>query len=610
MIGFSPSSDLRLLSRTLATCFIVGIVVGLAACLFHAALQGMSTLFMDRLIHYSTPRPYGEAVVAVGSDGPFRRWLLLVFPALGGLLCGVLVHSFAPEAAGGGGDAMIDAFHNKGGVIRTRVPLVKALASILVIGTGGSAGREGPIMQIGAGFGSYIGKLLGVSERQRRLLLIAGTAAGMAALFRTPLGAAIFAIEVLYRDDFEAEGIVPAIIASVTAYSVFITVYGQGHLFLTSPSYPFSPLALPLYILMAFILVGAGRLFVWIMHTSRQRIWEPLRVPLWAKPALGGLAMGAIACVLPYVAGIGYGWLQDAILWRGSFPVAWGTVLLLAAIAVAKMVATSCTISSGGSGGDFGPSLVIGGLLGASCGQAFHLLMPKVVTQPGAFALVGMATFFGGIAHVPLASLIMVCELCGTYDLLVPLMLAEGVAFILLRHTSLYLKQVDNPLASPAHSRELAIDILASVPVGGALNRATQVVPVLASMPLRALLDQASDSKHAVFPVADPAGRLVGLVSFATLRTLLNEELAGARLLVSDAMERLVFVVPTDTLSTALDRLLESGLAELPVASEEEPRTIVGLIGHSEIVAAYNRELAQRRRLRDNTRDRMPRVSG
>jgi len=585
--------DLKLLGRTLFTSLLVGVVVGLAACLFHAGVEMLRALLLDKVLHYYAPRPAGEAALHVEEVGTFRRWLVPIVTGLGGLTSGLLAAWFAPEASGGGGDAMIDAYHNRAGKIRGRVPVVKAIASIFILGSGGSAGREGPIMQIGAGFGSFLGGLLRTSERTRRLLLLAGTAAGMAALFRTPLGAAIFAIEVLYRDEFEAEGIVPAIIASVAAYSVFITVYGQGsHLFKTSPSYPFSPLSLPLYLLMAILLAYAGKLFVLILHGTQERLWRPLKLPSWAKPAVGGVCLGLIGMALPQTLGMGYGWLQEAILWSGTFPVAWTTVALLAGISLAKMVATSCTISSGGSGGDFGPSLVIGGLLGAACGQAFHLILPTVVIQPGAFALVGMATFFGGIAHVPLASLIMVCELTGSYDLLVPLMLAGGVAYALLRNAKLYRSQVRGPIDSPAHAGELVIDILGTMRVRDAYDQSAMVKPVAMSLPLSSLLEQLAATRHATFPIVDSTGKLVGMVSLATLRAMLGEDTKSAGIVVGDAMEKLVTVSPDDTLSEALDRLLKSGYAELPVATDG---SVLGLIGHSEIVAAYNRELARRR---------------
>jgi CIC family chloride channel protein len=306
--------------------------------------------------------------------------------------------------------------------------------------------------------------------------------------------------------------------------------------------------------------------------------------------AVGVPMFFAIACALPQVAGIGYGWLQDAISWSGSFPLGWTTCALLTGIALAKMIATSCTISSGGSGGDFGPSLVIGGLLGAAFGQAYHLLFPSVAGEPGAFALVGMATFFGGIAHVPLASLIMVCELTGSYDLLVPLMLSAGVAFFLLRHTTLYTHQAKSPLESPAHAGELAVDILATMRVTDAFEK-TAVEPVAMNLPLPTLLATLSATRHATFPVCDQSGALVGMVSLATLRGLIGEQHI-APILVGDAMDRLVTVTPIESLSETLDKLLKSGYAELPVLEEGK---LVGLIGHSEIVSAYNRELGRRR---------------
>lgn len=582
--------ELQLLGRMLVTCILTGVVVGLAACVFHVGIETLRALLLDGVVHYHSPRPAGEPALRLYTDGQFRYWAMILVPAFGGLVSGLLVHFLAPEAAGGGGNQMIDAFHNREGAVRPRVPIIKAIASMFILGSGGSAGREGPIMLIGGGFGSWVARLLGTSMRTRRLLLVAGTAAGMAAIFRTPLGAAIFAIEVLYRDDFEADGIVPAIIASVTAYSVFITVFGQGsHLFATAASYPFRPLSLPLYLVMAVALSYAGRLFVVILHGSKQRLWERMRIPPWLKPAVGGLMVGVIACALPQVAGIGYGWLQDAISWSGTFPLGWTTVGLLAGIALAKMIATSCTISSGGSGGDFGPSLVIGGMLGAAFGQAYHLLFPSVAGEPGAFALVGMATFFGGIAHVPLASLIMVCELTGSYDLLVPLMLSAGVAFALLRHTTLYTFQAKSPLDSPAHAGELAVDLLASMRVQDAFEK-TAVEPVAMSLPLPTLLATLSATRHATFPVCDQSGALVGMVSLATLRGLIGEQHI-APILVGDAMDKLIAVSPSETLSETLDKLLKSGYSELPVIEDGK---LVGLIGHSEIVSAYNRELGRR----------------
>jgi CIC family chloride channel protein len=597
-ITFQPS-DLRHLGRTLVLCMLVGVVVGFAACLFHVGVEVVYTLVVEKIARFETPRPFGEAAMRVELAGPVRWWLLPLIPALGGLACGLLTHRFAPEAKGGGGDAMIEAYHRKNAHIRARVPLVKGLASIFILGTGGSAGREGPIMQIGAGFGSWLARLLNTDDRTRRLLLLAGTAAGMSALFRTPLGAALFAIEVLYRDDFESDGIVQVVIASVTAYSVFITVFGQGsHLFKTQ-NYPFKVATLPLYLAMALVIVAGGRLFVTLLNVTK-KIFERWQIPAWLKPAIGGLFVGTVAIVLPQTLGMGYGWLQDAILWTGPFGPGWRAMGLLALVALVKMITTSSTISSGGSGGDFGPSLVIGGLIGAACGQLFHQVFPNLVTTPGSFALVGMATFFGGIAHVPLASLFMVCELSGSYDLLVPLMFSVGVAVLLLRKTQLYHAQVRNHYESPVHADAMAVDVLGQIKVEQAYDKQARIKPVPATLPLTSLIGQVAATRHATFPVCDGEGKLIGMVSLATLRSLLNEEVgAPSILLVNDAMDRLVTVAATDSLSVALERLLKSGYSEIPVVDAGDPAQ-VGLIGYSDIVGAYNRELT-RRKERDKT---------
>ena len=585
--------EYRHLGRTLALAVAVGFAAGLGACLFHVGTELTGKLLLGKLVHFAPPRPRGEAVLApLLGDGELRRWLLIVVPALGALVSGTLVWWLAPEAAGGGGDAYIDAFHNRQGRVRKRVAIVKGLASILILGSGGSAGREGPIMQIGSAIGSSLAQLLKLSDKERRLLLIAGTAAGMAAIFRTPLGAAIFAIEVLYRDDFEVSALVGAIIASVTSYSVFTTIFGEGHLFATSAHYPFQPLVLPLYLAMALVVSLGARGFATLLHGAREHFWKKLPTPGWLTPALGGLAMGAIAFAVPPVTGLGYGYLQDAILWDGVFPVAWRTVLLLLGVALAKMLATSCTISSGGSGGDFGPSLVIGGLLGSACGQTFHLLFPTLVTHPGAFALVGMATFFGGIAHVPLASLIMVCELTGSYELLVPLMFTEGLAFILLRRSSLYRAQVATQMSSPAHAGELTIDVLAALTVGHATEGATPPRVVTARASLRDFLREVAASDHAAFPVIDDAGTLAGVVLLRTVRALMVEDMTGAPLIVGDALSQVDRVEPETPLSLALDRLLASGGEALPVV---EGGRFVAMLGFADIVRAYQRELARRR---------------
>ena len=281
-----------MLGRVLLHAAAVGAAVGLASLLFVYSLEVTEHFVLERLAGYVPLRAAGEGEALAPAGTAFRPWLLLVLPAIGALLGGAGLHARARDARRRP-DAIIDAFHNQGGVVRRRVPIVKTLASISTLGIGGSGGREGPTMQIGGALGSIVGRYLRVTERERRILLVAGIAAGMSAVFRTPLGAALLAVEVLYRDDFESDALVPSVLASVVSYSVFISFFGESTLFAHAAKYPFVPAHLPLYALMALVVSARGG------HRSSGRsarcaaTAERLQVPAWAKPALGGLLLGA-----------------------------------------------------------------------------------------------------------------------------------------------------------------------------------------------------------------------------------------------------------------------------------------------------------------------------
>ncbi|MFO7180874.1 MAG: chloride channel protein, partial [Pseudomonadota bacterium] len=367
----SAPLELELLGRTLLHSALVGAAAGLVGSLFYYALELTERLVLESLAGYVALRAGGERVHIVVERGPVRPWLLLVLPAIGALVGGILSTRFAPETRGGGADAIIRDFHQNRGVVRSRVPWIKAVASIFTLGFGGSGGREGPTMQIGGALGSLVGRALRVDERERRILLVAGLAAGVAAVFRTPLGAALLAVEILHRDDFESDALVPSVLASVTSYSVFISFFGEATLFAHAPRYPFFPDHLPLYGLMALIVSLSAMGFLAVHHGSR-RFFGRLPVPEWLKPAMGGLLLGALVVpILTFLAphlggegrgigllGGGYGAAQLAITGASWLPGGWRGVELLALLALLKIVATSLTLGSGGSAGDFGPSLV------------------------------------------------------------------------------------------------------------------------------------------------------------------------------------------------------------------------------------------------------------
>jgi CIC family chloride channel protein len=529
--------DLRIVGRTLLHAALVGLAAGLMGAAFFVALELIQKYVLEALAGYRVLRASGETFLPTLDAGrPFRPWILLFLPAVGAVASG-LISQLAPETRGGGGDATITAFHQQGGVIRRRVAGVKALASLFTLGTGGAGGREGPTMQIGGALGSWVGRVLGVSASERRILMVAGVAAGIAAVFRTPLGAALLAVEILYRDDFESDALIPAVLASVTAYSVVISIFGESTLFAHPGRFPFVIRHLWLYGVLAILVTMLASVFLSSLRTV-QRASAALAVPAWMKPGLGGLALG-VFCV-PIVLfigwrlaqpgqgvglfGGGYGAVQVAITGASWLPMGWTGAALLLFLCFAKIVASSLTIGSGGSAGDFAPSLVIGGLFGGAFGRAAQMLTGDPRIDPGAFALVAMGTFYGGIAHAPLSSLVLVCELAGSYDLLVPLMLAEGIAFVALRKKSLYPAQVPTRRESPVHHTP-TLDLLKSTRVSQVMRQISlSGVPVVAPEvkvtpddDLRTATQTLLANKLREIPVTDAAGQIVGLLDEADI---------------------------------------------------------------------------------------------
>jgi CIC family chloride channel protein len=264
---------------------LIGVIAGLGSIVFHYLTQWGVHYFLDALAGYRPPAPAGEQHLLAPTARAFNSWVLLVLPALGGVVSGLLVYTFAPEAEGHGTDAAIDAYHRKGGFIRGRVPIVKTLASAITLTTGGSGGREGPIAQIGAGFGSFLATRLKLSERERRIMMAAGIAAGVGSIFRAPLAGALFAAEVLYRDpEFESEVIIPAGIASVVAYCLFCLQFGWGSLFETPPFTFDNPLQLGPYLVLALVLVLVGIFYVKCFY-GVTRLFRRLPLPRHLKPA-------------------------------------------------------------------------------------------------------------------------------------------------------------------------------------------------------------------------------------------------------------------------------------------------------------------------------------
>ena len=579
---------------------VIGVVAGLGGIGFHVIGACVQHFTLGSIAHLEVGEAAGEGSVFEPVEGEFRPWMLLVVMAAGGLASGLLVYTFAPEAEGHGTDAAIDAFHNKRGEIRGRIPLIKTIASAITLGTGGSAGREGPIAQIGAGFGSFLGGLLKLPARYRRIMLAAGMGAGVGAIFRAPLAGAVFAGEILYRDaDIESDAIVPAAMASAISYSVFCLwlppelrftpLFGR-HVFYDVGS----PLELLPYGAMAIVLVIAGVLYIKTFY-GIHALFKRLPIVPHVRPMIGAVLAGLVGLGMFFgfgenqdalaVLGSGYGTLQKTM--AGTVEVA---VPLLVAVALVKILTTSLTISSGGSGGVFGPSMVIGGCLGSALGQVFHVWWPELVRQPQAFAIVGMAGFFSGCARAPLSTVLMVSEMTGGYGLLLPTLWVSTLTFLLGRRWTLYVKQVPTRLDSPAHRGDFFVDVLEGILVEDVYRRDRPPRMIHEGEPLSGIVHALAESTQRYFPVVDAEGRMVGIFSAEDVRSYLYDDaiwrIANAR----DVMKsKVVTVRPDEDLNSALGKFTSLNVDELPVIDPAEQGRLLGMLRRKEVIAAYNR---------------------
>jgi CIC family chloride channel protein len=589
--------NLRRVYYWLLLAGLVGVVGGLGALLFKWLTDVMIGWFWGAIVGYAPATAGGEPSSLI-VHGPLRPWALIAAPVIGAIASALLVYTFAPEAEGHGTDAAIRAYHRGGGVIRPRIPIVKLLASAFTLGSGGSAGREGPIAQIGAGFGSLLATVLRLSEKERRILLAAGVSAGIGAIFRAPLAGAIFAAEVLYREaDIEAEVVVPALLSSIVSYSIYCAVHGFGHLFTGTASFTFDdPRALGCYAVLGLVTAFGGIAFV-VLFNRTTRLFKGWRLSSYAKPAIGAAVVGAIGLVgylisddpaALAVMGSGYGTLQRAVSEVSAIGPSFAILLF---VAIAKMATTSLTIGSGGSGGVFGPSMVVGGCLGAVVGTVFHAWFPSIVPNVGPFTIVGMAGFFAGVAKTPISTLLMVGDLTGNYSLLLPSMLVVGLSMIIAHRWTIYPEQVPTRADSPAHRGELLHDVLAELRVDSVLDGADPACTVGPADPLARVLSIAGDARQHVIPVVDETGHLLGTCATEAVRRAMHlDGTSVARDLMHDQLPTLA---AGDTMQQALDLLALQHVDELPVIDDEG--RLIGLLDRRDVLAAYRRRIEELR---------------
>jgi CIC family chloride channel protein len=586
------SADIAHAGKWAVYFIAIGIIAGLGSILFHYLCQLGIHYFMDLMAGYRPPAPAGEHHLLPQTTRPFNRWMLFFLPALGGLLSGWLVYTFAPEAEGHGTDAAINAYHNQGGFIRSRVPIIKTLASAITLTTGGSGGREGPIAQIGAGFGSFLATQFKLTDRDRRIMMAAGIGAGVGSIFRAPLAGALFAAEVLYRDpEFESEVIIPAGISSVVAYCLFCLVFGWGSLF-DSPPFKFqNPLELGPYLVLALVLVGSGACYVKMFYGTIHFFEKLPHIPNHLKPAIGGLCTGLIGFFWPQCLAFGYGFAQKAIH-MDAFPEI--TISFLLVLAFGKILTTSFSIGSGGSGGVFGPSIVIGGALGGAVGKFFHQILPSVVTEPGAFVIVGMAGFFTAVSNTPISTIIFVSEMTNSYHLLLPSLLVCSVAYLAAQRWTIFHRQVKNKVDSPAHAGDFFVDVLQAFTVNEILPLVQKVKQIPQDMPFLEFKNYFSNTTQHYFPVMDGNGRLVSIFSINDVRgVLFSREIEHLVVMKDIGPSDIIVVTPSEDLNSVLKKFTTKNLDSLPVVEEQDHGRLIGMVNRREVISFYNQKVAE-----------------
>jgi chloride channel protein, CIC family len=591
--------DFRSAGRWLLYGSVVGVISGLGAILFQSLLALLKEFSINHLMGLAPLIPGGEPQVEHFTTGIFRPYLIVLLPALGGLVAGLLIYKFAPEAEGHGTDEAIKAFHRKRGIIRPAVPIVKLFASVISIGTGGSGGREGPIAQIGAGFGSFMATRLNLDAKTRRWLLAAGMGAGIGSIFRAPLAGAIFAAEVLYSSaEVEAEVLLPAAVSSIIAFSIYSFKYGWEHILTNAGQHGFTqPLELIPYTLEALILAFAALVFVKSFYGVK-KAFSDWHIPPYIKPFIGGLITGGLVLLLMTITGDrkytidvmggGYGILQDIVQNGIKNTGIW--ILLL--VAIGKILATSFTIGSGGSAGVFGPSMVIGGTIGAASGYLLQFIFPGFTLYPATFAIVGMAGFFAAAANTPISTIIMVSELTGNYELLMPSMWVCTLSFLVARKWSIYQSQVPGRIYSQAHYGEYAHNLFRTITVRETFNKHKNNKTLKDDMPLNNIMSALQNTKQRMFPVINKENHLVGSFYIKDLPNILQKTKSDITT-VADVMDRHILKISlNETIDRAQEIMLHNHVDELVVVNDfDDPFNVLGIITTADLMKAYNKEM-------------------
>jgi len=578
--------EIEYLKKWVLIGVVVGVIAGFGAIAFYTALNLCTEYFLGAGAEFYPPKPGLSPEEITNWKAPKDPYRLVLIMTLGGFLSGLLVYTFAPEAEGHGTDAAIRAFHRHEGKVRARIPIIKTIASAITIGSGGSAGREGPTAQISAGLGSIVAELLRLSPEERRLAVAVGIGAGIGSIFKAPLGGALLAAEILYKRDIESEAIIPGLIAATIGYIIFCAYEGYEPIF-TLPPVEITAIHIPFFIVLGLICGIVGLIYIFVfykMHDLFSMLFKKINAPLHLKPAVGALIAGIVVLLCmkfidPMVGlgaiGMGYGFLQLAMY--NMLP--WYILLM---IGLVKILTTSLTIGSGGSGGVFAPGLVIGGMVGGAVGMILHQMFPTIVPVKlvPIFVAVGMVALFGGISKSPIANMLMVSEMTNNYLLLFPAMAAVFVSYIVTGKHTIYIEQVDTRADSPAHTSEILLTILKNIKVKDVMK--TKVITVSPWNKISEVVKLIEKTQYMGFPVIEN-GKLVGIITIEDIQRIPHR--LWDETTVSNVMTKsLIVTYPDETLDIVLSKLINNKIGRLPVVDRSDEKKLVGLITKKDII--------------------------
>jgi len=550
-------------------------------------LSGFANMLLRSTMHF-----VHEVIFVGGSDllniheGGFFRFFLPLLPVTGALLLIPLSLAFKGEVNGYGFPEFLERVNIMGGLIKIRTVFVKILSAAFTIGSGGSAGVEGPIAQIGGAVGSFVGQVSKVSGNRIKLLIAAGSAGGVAATFNAPIAGVLFATEIVLLGNYELTSFAAIIISSGIATVVSRMYYGENPIF-TVPAYEVSGYEIPLYIIFGVFIGVVAVVYIRFFHHVKDR-FDKLKIHPQLKPVLGALLVGTIGIFFPQVMGDGYEFIEQTLEGNMVFGV-------MAALIFFKIIATSLTLGSGGAGGVFAPALFIGAMAGGSFGWLVHTLFPQYTSSPGAYATAGVGAFLAASTHAPLTGIFLLFEMTANYKIIIPIMFACIVGSLTAKrlfHDSIDTVELTRKGFNIHDGREATV--LSTLQVGGVMKK--EFVTIHEDTDIHELLQKAIVSDGFYFPVVDDEGLLTGIVSLQDIKgVLLEEDLKELVKVKYVTSKRVITITPNDNLNTAIEKFSIKDIGELPVVDVFNKRKVVGMLKRSDVINAYNKELLRRR---------------